>query len=755
MSPNTLFARLCSPHLILQAWDEVKAKRAAGGVDRQSVDDFAKDLPKQIEDIISELKSGMWKPQPYLRVEIPKKTHEKRRLGLLTVKDKVIQQAIKLLVEPKFEALFVPNSYGYRKDKGALRAIRCLFDKCKQKNLQYALKLDIDDYFDNIDHAILQKRVEAVIKDSEIVRLIMLCIKMGVVTKHSSWSEVTKGVPQGAVLSPLLANLYLSSFDQSVLSKTDKYIRYADDFVLLCKTEEEVHLLQKTATRYLTEDLHLSLNEPELKRIDDGFEFLGVIVSRQTITISEKKKTELFERINTLRLHSDGISVKDAKTWSGITRYYAQLLQEDALQELDKALYEHLKEEIVSQFRTYANRNVLSNLLQKFVFLSVGCRMRDKELKRELISFYLDAKREPINSEMGHQNKKIIAQRKREYQKKEEADAEMLVSTPGSFIGYSKGQVVVKNKGLVIAKVSFANLKHITVMSNGVSFSSNLLNQLDNNNISLDLFSLEGQHRGGFIQASSIQCALWDVQAITPILKRNALAASIVEGKALNQLYLVKYFHKYHKNSNLSVANLLGMLEGRVNNARVFIKRYDMSAANFIEQLMAHEAQCALQYWAYMKGMLEDDDVGFEGRVQQGAVDIVNMMLNYGYALLYSRVWRALLGNGLNPYDSVIHARQSGKPTFVYDVVELFRAQAVDRVVFSLVQKGEPLKSENGMLSKETKKLLIRNMMERLQKRENYRGEKISLDTIIWRQCSEIADFFAKEAKYKPYKSKW
>ena len=204
-----LFARLCSPHLLLQAWEEVKVKRAAGGVDRQSVDDFAKDLPKQIEGIVAELKSGTWKPQPYLRVEIPKKTHEKRKLGLLTVKDKVIQQAIKLLVEPKFEALFVPNSYGYRKDRGALRAIRCLRDKCKQKNLQFALRLDIDDYFDNIDHAILLKRIEAVIKDSEIVRLIMLCTKMGVVTKHNAWSEVTKGVPQGAVLSPLLANLYL------------------------------------------------------------------------------------------------------------------------------------------------------------------------------------------------------------------------------------------------------------------------------------------------------------------------------------------------------------------------------------------------------------------------------------------------------------------------------------------------------------------------------------------------------------------
>lgn len=100
------------------------------------------------------------------------------------------------------------------------------------------------------------------------------------------------------------------------------------------------------------------------------------------------------------------------------------------------------------------------------------------------------------------------------------------------------------------------------------------------------------------------------------------------------------------------------------------------------------------------------------------ATDLVNSMLNYGYAILYARVWQALLRAQLNPYDSLIHVRQSGKPTFVYDVVELFRAQAVDRVVFSLIQKKEPVDTTDGLLSKETKKLLAKNVTERLEKRE-------------------------------------
>ena len=724
-------------------------------MDRRTVDDFAKDLPKQIERIVAELKSGTWKPQPYLRVEIPKKANEKRRLGLLTVKDKVIQQAIKILIEPIFEATFFPCSYGYRKEKGALRAVKHTLDSCRQKNLHYALKLDIDNFFDNIDHKILQKRVEAVVKDDEIVRLIMLCVKMGVVTNQLKWSETTKGVPQGAVMSPLLANLYLNSFDQCILSKTDKYIRYADDFVLLCKTEEEAASLQHIAAKYLTEKLKLSLNVPVTNCIDDGFEFLGVVVSRKDCSITDRKKGELIEKIQSLKLVSDGLSVKDAQKWEGITRYYARLLSDDVLNELDRVLFEHLKKEVVSQYQSFANRNIVANLLQKFPFLSTDFRMREKELKREIVATYLESKREPLNRESELQNRKIISQRKREYQKMEETGLEMLISTPGSFVGFSKGQIGVKNKGMVIAKMPSANLKHITIIGNGVSFSSNLLNYLGDSKITMDLFSPQGQHIGGFLRTSSMQCVQWNRQALTVYGKRNALAALIIEGKIVNQLYLVKYFHKYHKASNQVGSSLLELLEAKVLSARDFIKTYDKNATNYIEQLMAHEAQCATQYWAYIKSMLEDDEVGFEGRVQQGAIDIVNMMLNYGYALLYARVWRALLGCGLNPYDSVIHTRQPGKPTFVYDVVELFRAQAVDRVVFSLVQKSEPLKAENGMLSEDSKKLLIRNMMERLQKRENYRGENISLDVIIWKQCSEIAGYFEKETKYKPYKAKW
>jgi CRISPR-associated endonuclease Cas1 len=154
--------------------------------------------------------------------------------------------------------------------------------------------------------------------------------------------------------------------------------------------------------------------------------------------------------------------------------------------------------------------------------------------------------------------------------------------------------------------------------------------------------------------------------------------------------------------------------------------------------------------------LLHDDDVDFLKRERQGASDLMNSMLNYGYAILYARVWNVVLLQKLNPSMSVLHVPQAGKPTFVYDVVELFRSQAVDRVVISLIQKGEPLKMNKNMLNDSTKRLLIQNILERLNRYENYRGEEIQFLNIIERQVHEIAVFISGESKiFKPYLAKW
>lgn len=647
-----MFHTLCLDATLQAAWRQVKGKNSAGGIDGVSLAEFERNLYQNLQSIADDLKNGLWKPQPYLQIEVPKKkTDEKRKLGLLSIRDKIIQHAIKSLIEGRAERLFVGNSYGYRKGKGATKAIRRTMAECNMKKNQWVLRLDIDNFFDTVDHGILNARLNALLNNEpEIVRLIMLVVKMGKVSVAGNWVEATQGVPQGAVLSPILANLYLHSFDQFILYRKLSYVRYADDFIILCETKEQAENILLDATKYLQNKLKLSLNEPVISDLKSGFEFLGVTVQKHQISVSIEKRNELLERIATLEFDACGFSPKSLKTWEGLCNYYAQLLPQSNLEEFDKSLY------------------------NRFRFLI-------------------------------EENQKIIRLRKLEYRKKEAEGSELLVNKPGTFIGLTNRGVTVKEKGKILNQQSVINLSHIIITGKGVSLSSNLLDYCMANKIPVDFFDNQGSHIGSFLSPKFIEDTLWLKQSQASIEVRMKLALNIITGKLKNQFNLIKYFHKYHKKQYAILEEKYLSLEEWINHFLEFRKNCDLSSSELIVKLRSYESQAAVRYWAYIRELFVDDQIAFERREHKGATDIVNCMLNYGYAILYVRVWQALLSAKLNPYDSVVHVSQSSKPTFVYDVVELFRSQVVDRIVISMVQKGVELNLNNGVLSDNTRQL--------------------------------------------------
>lgn len=661
-----------------------------------------------------------------------------------------------MLIEPKFEKLFLNNSYGYRPEKGAVKAIKRVLDERKKKSLHWALIMDIDDYFDNVDHTILQNRINAVVNDDEIVRLVMLCVKMGVVTKLMSWQDVAKGLPQGAVLSPLLANLYLHSFDQYVTSRLKAYVRYADDFVIFTETKEEAERLSEGASAYLSGKLKLSVNSPRIAPLTDGFDFLGMTIRKDTFGISDEKRNDILNRIKSFRLSDGKLDKKSAKGWSGITAYYGILLPEEELKQMDAAFIEFLEETLRNDWRNFQNQSVLKRFLKEIRFMSADCRLNDNKLKNHIVETYLASKRSSPSKDANIENEKIIRKRKQEYLRKESESSELVVATPGVFVGHTSRGVTIRSKGKIVSAVHSSNLKHVVIMSEGVSMSSNFLYSTMRNGIPIDIFSRDGKHLGSFLSSDSLQCAMWRKQAAASTQVRNDLAVHIIEGKLTNQLNLIKYYHKYHKNALEDLGEHLVLLEKAVDDYKLHEKELVYEDPDLIKSLVALESHCAIKYWECVRCLLSNDNVGFERRERHGAKDLVNSMLNYGYALLYTRCWQALLEAQLSPYDSVIHVRQPGKPTFVYDFVEMFRTQAVDRVVISLIQKNMSLEvSADGKLTDSTRRLLIKSMSERMYKRENYRGENLPFWKIIKMQAKEIADYFDTGNRFKPYKAKW
>ena len=191
---------------MLKAWAVVKQKGAAGGVDGVTITHFDENVGEYLKQLKQDLIAGQWNPEPYLRITIPKKENERRKLGLLSIKDKVVQQAIKQLIEPRFEKIFVSNSYAYRPEKGHTKAIRFTHACCRNKKYPFILRLDIDNFFDTIDHDILFRRIRPVVPDEELLRLIQLCVKMGVVSKKMKWEEVKEGKENEA--TELIINTY-------------------------------------------------------------------------------------------------------------------------------------------------------------------------------------------------------------------------------------------------------------------------------------------------------------------------------------------------------------------------------------------------------------------------------------------------------------------------------------------------------------------------------------------------------------------
>ena len=615
--------------------------------------------------------------------------------------------------------------------------------------------IDVDDFFNNVNHTILEARVKSIMPDEEICRLVMLCVKMGVVTKQMRWQDVEKGLHQGAVLSPCLANLYLHSFDQFVMYRQTDYVRYADDFVIFCPTQDEAIQMNDIAVQYLNEKLSLSVNAPQVVPVSEGFKYLGLEMTDSSTHLSDSKRADIQTHISEMLLTPNGLNSISEKRWKGYLAYYGEILLQEELQFFDQEFYKMLERNIDTGWRKFGGSQVLKNALANINFMTKDFRANFDAIKEQLVNHFLIWKGVKPETEQSDRNRKIVLQRKHEYQKIESQESELVVSKPGVALGLAKNKVTVKENGIVVISVSTVNLKHISILSKGISLSSNLLTFLIDNKIPIDFYGKQGKHIGSFLSAQAFQCSLWRAQAQMPIAGRNKLATSIIDGKLSNQLNLLKYFHKYHKSRTDEYQTLLDAMSAEVSAFKDFARNTPLDSDDYIKCLCTFESQGALKYWAYVKSMLADDNVGFDSRVQQGATDIVNCMLNYGYAMLFSRVWQALLRAQLNPYDSVIHVRQEGKPTFVFDVMELFRSQAVDRVVFTLVQKKERLEVKDGFMTDETKKLLAANITERMQKREKYRGEEITFEKIISRQAAEIASMCAKNERYLPYKAKW
>jgi RNA-directed DNA polymerase len=307
----SLIDKVCAPRTLEAAWEHVRSNGGSGGVDRQTVEQFEVELERRLRELSEDLKTGRYRPQPVRRVYIPKPDGKQRPLGIPTVRDRVVQGALRLVLEPIFEKEFSERSYGFRPGRGAKDALRRV-DGLLASGGRYVVDADLKSYFDTIPHEGLMAAVRTRVADGRVLALIEMFLKAGIMEDLRE-HRPTAGTPQGGVISPLLANIYLHPLDQMMAEAGHEMIRYADDFVVLCTNEGEAQAALEKVRGWVTAaglELH-----PEKTRLVDmdqpgGFDFLGYHFEKGRKTPRSKSLEKLKDTIRAKTRRTNGESMQ-------------------------------------------------------------------------------------------------------------------------------------------------------------------------------------------------------------------------------------------------------------------------------------------------------------------------------------------------------------------------------------------------------------------------------------------------------------
>jgi len=635
------------------------------------------------------------------------KNNKKREISILEEIDKKIQRAISNYLYDLYEDCFSKFSFGFMRNKSIFDALN-LAVEYSNLNLKI-IKTDIKDFFDNVNHNILTKILEKRV-DTNILFLILIYIKNRKI-KDSQIIKTSKGLPQGNVISPILSNIYFSPIDK-FLEREIKFVRFADDLVLFVENENFLFKFKKILNFF-----DLQINEDKTYITTKSFVFLNCRVKDNNFYLENERFNLL---ISKLALIFRNFNVENFNNFiNSINGYYEKVLnqkQKDILfNEIEKRLVKYLA---LKRYKNeFKNKNEILEFLENIKF----------EINIEKIYEEIDKLREK-------EVEKILnkAQR-REITKNFEF---IFADKIGMRIGINKNKVVLKYKNKVLNSVSTNKVKEVFILSKGVSISSDLILKCSQMGIKISFFKNDFEYASFVPNNSSIYLnTLIQLKAYEDSSKRVYLAKQFIIGKIKNQINYVKYINKYYKKFFSEIDDMKSFL-------------LEIKNVNSIDDIFIIEAKVSQIYWDVIKRYI---DYPFEKRIHQGASDLVNSALNYGYAILYSVIKKLIIKAGLNPYISFLHSMDSKKFTLSFDVIEEYRSFVVDRSIFAMINKNEPLQVKNGYLTKSSKELITKNIYERLLMPTRYKNKKMILENVMLAQLFLLKRAIIEDKKYKPF----
>ena len=637
-----------------------------------------------------------------LRVEIDKPDGGKRPLSIPTIRDRILQTAITLVLTPIFEEEFEDISFAYRRGRSVNQAVS-LIERLRDKGYKWVVDADIHRYFDEVDHDLLMTEVKKLVTDQGILHLIQQWLKATVVDRNKRY-KLIRGIPQGSPLSPLLANLVLDQLDDILLDNNYRLVRYADDFVILCKTADKANDAMEL-TREILEDLRLTFSERKthVVNFDEGFHFLGVQFIR-SLAIKSKRK-----------------SLKKA------------IKKEILKTEIDKS---EIKKPTPKQKKQRSARYVKPKGWYSYALPAGTAYTSSEEMREAFAESGIIARQFPSEAEPEEDfdpPEFISEEPQLESTESNEPRLKTLyLMEHGSILGKEYERFIIKRKGMVIKQIPAIHVDQIMVFGNS-QLTTQVMQFCLQARIPIYLLSAKGKYYGMVDSFSTEPVLLHREQFLRADDKAFCLqlAKQFIKGKISNNRLLLQRLSRNREAPAFDHA--IKQLKHIINQLEI---------ATTLDQLRGYEGTAARINFQAIAATV-DSKWGFTQRVKRPPTDPINAMLSYGYTLLFYNIYTFLRARGLNPHVGYLHPMRMGHPALASDVMEEFRSIVVDAVVLNIVfnEKLSPddfeLPEKEGdicLLKPKARGVFIRYLEKKLNAGVTHPVSDLKLD---YRRCME------------------
>jgi len=749
-----LFEKIADQKALVDAFVQLKKGSSTPGVDRRTFEEYSKNLEENLNELSSKILKNEYVPQPSLQYKMAKeKPGQFREIGISSLEDRIVQKSFVMAVSQKAEAVFSNDSFAYRPNRGHKKAIGQLINVVNtNKTVHFALG-DIHSFFDSINHSKLIEKFRNMIADEpRLTNLLELWLKNGAVAGRK-YIETDKGIKQGYIAAPLLSNLFLNEFDKKFRScESHRYIRYADNFIFACPDGAEyAEKIYADAENYLKNDLGLLLNPGDRHIVsrEDEFVFLGIKFHKGSTAVADKKKENIENEIKRIFQNTKTDPYQKSKAVNSIlssySYYYSSIgNKREFFQWVDELVAKEISG-LIKSGKTDSSKaergfSSIVTLTQTPVF--------------EIISTLKEEK--PADKPVSDNPAKKIGEQKRFFKTKLGLESECVLLRQGMTLRNRQNKLILEFGEGRKREININNLTSVEVSSNNSTITVPVIKLCSQRNIPIYITEQLGNPVSQILPMNffSMNITKYQIDAMFNG-KCAVLAKEIVTGKIKNQLATVKFFIK-NKKDNCGLTTEADNLSQKVSE---YIKEIEAIESDDLPQLqsriLGYEGAVAQIYWNIFKMICNDPT--FEGREHKNAKHPVNIMLNYGYGILYHRIYNAVIRTRLNPGFSFLHREQKEKPTLVFDLIEQFRAPAVDRTVLSLMSRNFSCSiDETGRLTHESRSTLSAAFLKRLHTFFIYGKKETSINELITTKTQDLALYLTGEKpKYKSYSMKW